>query len=79
MTDAPDPEVTLFDEAGIERRFILHDALDAGGKTYYLVESADDPEQVLLLGETEGGLESVSQEEFDRVLALLEAEEEGGS
>jgi hypothetical protein len=81
VTDAPDPEVTLLDEAGIERRFILHDAFDADGKTYYLVESADDPEQVLLLSESEGqgGLESVSQEEFDRVLALLEAEEEGGS
>ncbi|HEY4028049.1 MAG TPA: DUF1292 domain-containing protein [Candidatus Dormibacteraeota bacterium] len=79
MTDVPEPEVTLLDEVGAERRFLLHDAFDADGKTYYLVEAAEDAEQVLLLKETEAGLESVDQEEFDRVLALLEAEDEGGS
>jgi hypothetical protein len=80
VTDVPGDaqEVTLLDEVGAERRFLLHDAFDADGVTYYLVESADDPEQVLLLRESEGGLESVEQEEFDRVLELLEAEE-GGS
>jgi diaminopimelate decarboxylase len=77
VTEEPDAEVTLLDDAGVERRFVLHDAFDADGRTYYLVESLDDPEQVLLLGDTEDGLESVSQEEFDRVLALLEAEDEG--
>jgi Protein of unknown function (DUF1292) len=72
-------EVTLLDESGAERRFLLHDAFDADGRTYYLVEAADDPEQVLLLKETEEGLESVDGEEFERVLTLLEAEEpEGG-
>lgn len=72
-------EVTLLDESGAERRFLLHDAFDANGRTYYLVEAADDPEQVLLLKETGDGLESVDGEEFERILALLEAEEpEGG-
>jgi hypothetical protein len=79
VTDAPgdadDPQVvTLLDEAGSELRFLLHDAFDADGRTYYLVEAADDPEQVLLLKETEGQLESVDGDEFERVLALLEAE-----
>ena len=78
-TDAPQ-EVTLLDEAGTERRFLLHDAIEADNRTYYLVEAADDPEQVLLLGETEDGLESVGEEEFERVLALFETDEpEGGS
>jgi Protein of unknown function (DUF1292) len=72
--------VTLLDEAGAERRFVLHDAFDADGHTYYLVEAADDPEQVLLLRETEAGLESVEGQEFERVLTLLEADDpEGGS
>ena len=72
--------VTLLDETGVERQFLLHDAFDADGHTYYLVESADDPEQVLLLKETGAGLESVEGEEFERVLAQLEAEDsEGGS
>ena len=80
MTDAPaDPqEVLLVDETGAELRFLLHDAFDAEGRTYYLVEAADDPEQVLLLKETEGQLESVDGVEFDRILALLEAEEPSG-
>jgi hypothetical protein len=72
--------VTLLDEAGAERQFVLHDAFDADGHTYYLVEAADDPEQVLLLRETDSGLESVDGPEFDRVLTLLEADDpEGGS
>jgi len=71
--DAPE-EVTLLDEAGGERAFLLHDAIEAGGLTYYLVEAADDPDEVLLLKETEGLLESVEGDEFERVLALLEAE-----
>ncbi len=67
-------EVTLIDDAGEERRFLLHDAFEADEKSYYLVESADDPDEVLLLRETAGNLESVEQDEFDRVMALLEAE-----
>ncbi len=68
-------EVTLLDEAGVEHRFLLHDAFDADGSTYYLVEAGDEPDQVLLLKETGAGLESVDGEELDRVLAALEAEE----
>jgi hypothetical protein len=73
--DETPEEVMLIDEAGAERRFLLHDAFDADGQTYYLVEAADDPEQVLLLREGSGALEAVEGEEFDRVLTLLEAEE----
>jgi hypothetical protein len=73
--DETPEEVMLIDEAGAERRFLLHDAFDADGRTYYLVEAADDPEQVLLLREGSGALESVDGEEFDRVLTLLQAEE----
>lgn len=81
MTEGPDGGiVTLLDEDGAERQFLLHDAFDADGHTYYLVEAADDPEQVLLLRETDSGLESVHGPEFDRVLAQLEADDqEGGS
>ena len=68
-------EVVLIDEGGQERRFRLHDAFDLDDVTYYLVEASDDPEQVLLLKESPTGLESVEGDEFDRVLALLEAEE----
>ena len=71
--------VTLLDEEGVERRFLLHDAFDAEGHTFYVVEAEDDPDQVLLLKETEGLLESVDGEEFDRILALLETDDpEGG-
>jgi hypothetical protein len=66
--------VTLIDESGAEHVFKLHDAFDFEGSTYYLVEAADEPEMVLLLKETEGGLETVGEEEFDRVVAGLEAE-----
>jgi hypothetical protein len=67
--------VTLLDEDGAERQFVLHDAFDADGHTYYLVEAADDPEQVLLLREADGVLESMDGPEFDRVLTLLEADD----
>jgi hypothetical protein len=65
-------EVTLIEESGAERRFRLHDAFDLEGSTYYLVEAADDPDVVLLLKQTEDGLESVEEEEFDRVISELE-------
>ena len=53
---APEPseEVTLIGEDGRERTFRLHDAFDLEGATYYLVEGADDPSEVLLLREVEG-------------------------
>jgi diaminopimelate decarboxylase len=73
--EGPSEDVVLIDEQGAERRFKLHDAFDADGRVYYLVEAAEDPEQVLLLKETGAGLETVGPEELDRVLALLEAEE----
>lgn len=72
--DAPQP-VTLIDEAGRERRFQLHDAFDLEGAVYYLVENVDEPSQVLLLREVDGGLESVEGEEFQRVMAALEEDE----
>jgi hypothetical protein len=67
-------EITLIDEGGAERRFLVHDAFDLDGRTYYLVEASDDPDVVLLLKEVSGSLESVEGEEFARVLAMLEAE-----
>ncbi len=70
--------VTLLDEQGVERRFLVHDAFDAEGHTFYLVEAEDDPDQVLLLKETDGLLESVEGDEFDRILTLLETDGEGG-
>ena len=42
---------------------------------YYLVENVDDPEQVLLLREAAGGLETVEGEEFQRVIAAREEDE----
>jgi hypothetical protein len=67
-------EISLIDEGGSARRFLLHDAVDVDGWTYYLVEAADDPQVVLLLKEVQGGLESVEGEELARVMAMLEAE-----
>jgi hypothetical protein len=67
-------EISLLDEAGVERRFRLHDAFDLEGAVYYLVEAVDDPDVVLLLLERSGTLESVEGAEFDRVLQLLEDE-----
>jgi hypothetical protein len=67
-------EISLIDEAGVERKFRLHDAFDLDGNAYYLVEAADDPEVVILLRERSGTLESVEGAEFDRVLQQLEDE-----
>jgi hypothetical protein len=64
--------VTLLDETGRERRFALHDAFDLDGKSYYLVEDVDDPDQVLLLRESLDGLETVDGDEFKRVMSALE-------
>jgi uncharacterized protein YrzB (UPF0473 family) len=77
VSDEQEPveEITLIDEVGAERRFRLHDAFDADDQTYYLVEDAGDPDQVMLLKESAGVLETVDGEELDRVLALLEAED----
>jgi hypothetical protein len=69
-------EISLIDEDGRERKFTLHDAFEVDARTYYLVESADDPDEVLLLKEVSGSLESVDEEEFARVVAILEAEAE---
>lgn len=72
--DAPEP-ITLIDEAGVERRYRLHDAFDLEGVNYYLVEADDDPSQVLLLRESAGGLETVDGEEFKRVITALEKDD----
>jgi hypothetical protein len=71
MADEPQT-VSLIDESGVERRFQLHDAFDIADVHYYLVEAADDPSQVLLLREGDGGLETVDGEEFKQVMAALE-------
>lgn len=68
MTD----EVTLIDEAGHERRFKMHDAFELEGATYYLVEDAADADSVLLLRESESGLETVDGDDFKRVMTALE-------
>jgi diaminopimelate decarboxylase len=67
--------ITLIDEAGVERRFRMHDAFDVQEVHYYLVEAADDPSQVLLLRETGSGLETVDGDEFKRVMTALEEDE----
>ena len=67
--------VTLVDEAGVERRFNLHDAFEHEGVAYYLVEDAADSERVMLLRESSAGLESVTGEEFDTVMQALEQDE----
>lgn len=66
--------VDLIQIDGTERRFRLHDAFDVEGADYYLVEAEDDPEMVLLLKESNGALETVEPDEFDRVMAILEDE-----
>ena len=68
-------EIVLVDESGAERRFRLHDAFEVEEASYYLVEAVDDPDMVLLLKETASGLESVDEEEFNRVITLLEDDE----
>jgi Protein of unknown function (DUF1292) len=70
MTDRN--EVTLVDESGAERRFELHDAFDLDGVAYYLVEDVDDPDRVMLLRESDTGLETVNGDEFTRVMQALE-------
>ena len=72
--DEPDSAqaITLLDETGLERRFTMHDAFDLDGTAYYLVESVDDSSQVLMLRESEGGLETVDGDELTRVMAALE-------
>ncbi|HET7466014.1 MAG TPA: DUF1292 domain-containing protein [Candidatus Dormibacteraeota bacterium] len=73
---AEQPEsITLIDENGSERAFRLHDAFDLEGVTYYLVEGADDPSEVLLLREVDGALETVDGAEFQRVMTALEHDE----
>ncbi len=67
-----DDQVTLVDEAGVERRFALHDAFDLDGVAFYLVEDVDDPERVMLLRESESGLETIDGDEFNRVMKALE-------
>jgi len=73
MADAE--EVTLVDETGVERRFALHDAFDLDGVAYYLVEDVADRDRVMLLRETDAGLETVGGEEFERVMQALEHDE----
>lgn len=65
-------EVTLIDESGVERRFRMHDAFELEAISYYLVEDIADPDRVLLLRESEGGLETVDADEFQRVMQALE-------
>jgi len=67
--------VTLIDEDGVERVFTVHDAFDLEGSAYYLVEGVIDPSQVLLLKESDDGLETVEGDEFTRVITALEADE----
>ena len=67
--------VILIDEQGVERMFTVHDAFDLEGSAYYLVEGVVDPSQVLLLKESEDGLETVEGGEFTRVITALEADE----
>jgi hypothetical protein len=68
-------EVTLIDELGAERRFKMHDAFELEGASYYLVEDVEDPDRVLLLRESSGGLETVDGADFERVMAALEQDE----
>jgi hypothetical protein len=68
-------QVTLVDEAGVERRFNLHDAFEHDGVAYYLVEDSADTDRVLLLREGDSGLETVTGEEFDTVMKALEQDE----
>lgn len=67
-----DARITLIEEHGESRSFRVHDAIELDGRTYYLVEAVDDPEQVLVLRETGGDLDAVEGPELDRVLDELE-------
>ena len=70
--DLPVETVVLIDEDGKELLFALHDAFDVEDVTYYLVEGVDDPELVLVLREQDGKLVSIDGEEFDRIMGMLE-------
>lgn len=72
--EGPQP-ITLIDEHGRERTFRMHDAFELEGVAYYLVEAAEDPSQVMLLREADGGLETVEDAEFQRVMAALEKDQ----
>lgn len=72
--EGPEP-ITLIDESGSERTFRMHDAFEVEGVAYYLVESAEDPSEVMLLREAGGGLETVEDEEFQRIMAALEEDQ----
>ncbi len=72
MSSDPTGSITLIDEDGHEREFRMHDAFQLEGVPYYLVEATDDPDQVLLLRESEAGLETVDGAEFRRVMSALE-------
>ena len=72
--EGPQP-ITLIDETGEERAFRMHDAFELEGVAYYLVEAAEDPSEVMLLREGGGGLETVDDAEFQRVMAALEKDD----
>ncbi len=72
--EPPVETVTLIDEEGAELVFALHDAFDVEDVTYYLVEGVEDPELVLVLREEDGRLVSIDGEEFERIMAMLETE-----
>jgi hypothetical protein len=72
VSEEPSQTITLIDEAGVERRFTMHDAFELDAVAYYLVEDIADPSQVLLLRESPTGLETVDGDEFKRVMAALE-------
>jgi hypothetical protein len=74
--DLPVETVVLIDEDGKELLFALHDAFDVEDVTYYLVEGVDDPELVLVLREQDGKLISIDGEEFDRIMGMLENDED---
>jgi hypothetical protein len=68
-----DDIVSLIEEGGRELSFRVHDVVDVDERTYYVVEAVDDPDQVLVLREEEGGgLEALRGDELDRVLDAME-------
>ena len=68
--------VTLVEAGGAERRFRLHDAFEFEGANLYLVEDEADPAEVMLLRETEDGLEPLTGAGLDRVMTQLQAEDD---
>jgi Protein of unknown function (DUF1292) len=75
-SDRSEDEITLLDESGQPQQFRLCDVVDLEGATYYVVESCRDDEQVLVLRERQGTLESVHGAELERVLAVLDEAED---